>query len=105
VAADARPPALARRMEAALDAYYASGRADAHRSSPEAYLGAAEALLTQLLSADCTSRECALDLLAADALVTYAFELAGDDPLRIEARAELATMRLAALANTSPPDR
>ncbi len=107
------PPALARRMRAALDSYRAAagaGRdagADAgtHVLTPEGHLGAAEALLTQLLCADPTSRDCALDLLAADALVTLAFELAGDDPARIEARAELATARLAALASAPSSDR
>jgi hypothetical protein len=78
------PPALARRMRDALDSY--------HRS-------AGEGLLTRLLSGDCTSRDCALDLLAADALVTYAFELAANDPSRIGERAQQATARLAALAS------
>jgi hypothetical protein len=92
-------------MEAALESYGAAVGAVTDVRTPEGYLGAAEALLRQLLGANCTSRDCALDLLAADALVTFAFELAGDDPARIEARAELATARLAALASAPRSDR
>jgi hypothetical protein len=92
------PPALARRMRDALESYQrAAGAAPAE--TPESYLGAGERLLTQLLSGDCTSRNCALDLLAADALVTYAFELAANDPSRIGERAQQAIARLAALAS------
>jgi hypothetical protein len=92
------PPALARRMQDALDAYHRSAGA-APTETPESYLAAGEQLLTQLLSGDCTSRDCALDLLAADALVTYAFELAASDPSRIGQRAQQAITRLAALAS------
>lgn len=99
------PPALAHRMQTALDGYRVSIGAAATLATPEVYLGAGELLLTRLIGADCTSRNCALDLLAADALVTYAFELAGDDPARIEVRAELATARFAALAHVAAPDR
>jgi hypothetical protein len=85
-------------MRDALDSSHrALGAAPAE--TPESYLAAGERLLTQLLSGDCSSRDCALDLLAADALVTYAFELAADDPSRIGERAQQATARLAALAS------
>ncbi len=85
-------------MRDALDSYLRSAGA-APAETPESYLAAGEWLLTRLLSGDCTSRDCALDLLAADALVTYAFELAAGDPSRIGERAEQATSRLAALAS------
>jgi hypothetical protein len=85
-------------MRDALDSYHRSVGA-APAETPESYLAAGERLLTQLLRGDCNSRDCALDLLAADALVTYAFELAADDPSRIGDRAEQATARLAALAS------
>jgi hypothetical protein len=92
------PPALARRMRDALDSYHRSAGA-VSGETPESYLAAGERLLAQLLSGDCTSRDCALDLLAADALVTYAFELAANDPSLIGERAQQATARLAALAS------
>jgi hypothetical protein len=84
-------------MQAALDSYHLTAGA-IPGETVESYLAAGELLLTGLLSGDCTSRDCALDLLAADALVTYAFELAAGDPSRIGERAQQATARLAALA-------
>jgi hypothetical protein len=93
------PPALARRMREALDSYHRSAGA-APVETAESYLAAGERLLAELLSGDCSSRDCALDLLTADALVTYAFELAANDPSRIGERAQQATARLAALAST-----
>jgi hypothetical protein len=85
-------------MYAALGTYRLTSGAIPGETT-ESYLAAGELLLTRLLSADCTSRDCALDLLAADALVTYAFELAADDPSRIAERAQRAMARLAALAS------
>lgn len=63
----------------------------------EACLEAGERLLDDLLTSGTTSRATALDLLAVDALVTYAFQAAADDPLRLEARAARAMSRIAAL--------
>ena len=85
-------------MHAALGTYHLTPGAIPGETA-ESYLAAGELLLTGLLSADCTSRDCALDLLTADALVTYAFELAADDPSRITERAQRAMARLAALAS------
>jgi hypothetical protein len=51
----------------------------------------------------CLTRSGALDLLAVDALVTYAFEAAADDPHSLEARTSAALARIAALAE--PYDR
>ena len=64
---------------------------------PEACLDAGESLLEGLLASGSTSRETALDLLAVDALVTYAFQAAADDPERIESRATRAMARISAL--------
>jgi hypothetical protein len=64
---------------------------------PEACLDAGEQLLDALLASGSTSRTTALDLLAVDALVTYAFQAAADDPLLIDARAARALARIAAL--------
>jgi hypothetical protein len=66
--------------------------------TPEDYITAAEMLVDRLLHGGCESRDGAVDLLIVDALVTYAFELAGHEPTYIEARAERAMRRLAALA-------
>ena len=51
----------------------------------------------RLLREAATTRESALDLLAADALVTYAFEAAADEPDTLPARVERATARIARL--------
>ncbi len=45
-----------------------------------------------------SDRALALDLLTADALVTYAFEAAGDDPAALPALARNAMRRLSRLA-------
>ena len=64
---------------------------------PESCLAAGEQLLEGLLISGSTSRATALDLLAVDALITYAFQAAADDPARIESRAARAMERIAAL--------
>ncbi len=64
---------------------------------PEACLEAGERLLDALLASGSTSRATALDLLAVDALVTYAFQAAADDPSRLEERAARAMARIASL--------
>jgi hypothetical protein len=50
-----------------------------------------------LLASGSTSRATALDLLAVDALVTYAFQAGADDPARLEERAARAMARIALL--------
>lgn len=57
----------------------------------------AEQVVAGLLRDGCTDRTSALDLLAADALATYAFEVAGDRPETLAAVAETAMARFAAL--------
>lgn len=64
----------------------------------EVLLSAGEALLSRLLSEGRTDRQTALDLLTADAFVTYAFEAASDDPARITERAQRAMARISHLA-------
>jgi hypothetical protein len=88
------PAALRTRLEAALGEL----PSDDARPVPEAFLVAGEALLARLLNADRTNREGALDLLAADALVTYAFEAAAEEGSPIAERARRAMTRIAALA-------
>ena len=62
---------------------------------------AGEQLLARLLVGGCARRSAAPDLLAADALVTYAFEAAAEDESQgaraIGASAEDAMIRIAAL--------
>ena len=53
---------------------------------------------TALLQHDSTRRECALDLLSVDALVTYAMEAAAEDPDTFASRVHDAMDRLAAAA-------
>jgi hypothetical protein len=65
---------------------------------PEALLAAGEQLLQQVLSARANRRETAVDLLAADACVTYAFEAAADRPELLVALAEQSMKRIAQLA-------
>jgi len=62
-------------------------------------LDAAAELLERLLRQDEIGRDAALDLLAADALVTYAFESAAADIELVDDRAVGAMTRLAALSD------
>ena len=89
-----RPPeALRARLDEILGA-------ELHRDAAGAsdcFLAAGESLATSLLRSRSTSRQSALDLLAADALVTYAFEAASESPRDITERAAAAMVRIAAL--------
>src|SRR5581483_793445 len=61
-------------------------------------LDAAEAALERVLGASGTERRTALDLLSADAYVTYAFEAAADDPASLIETANEAMGRVSAIA-------
>ena len=90
----AAPPRLAERIEAALGA-----RCDATDArAADVCLDAADELLRELLLRPSAGRESALDLLAADALVTYAFEAAAQEPTTLASRADEAMRRLSAAA-------
>jgi hypothetical protein len=89
------PDALAERLRCALEPVL---QRDA-REIPDAALAAAEMVLADLRREGCTCRAQALDLLAADALVTYAFEAASEDPGTLATRADEAMRRIAALAH------
>jgi len=89
----APPPALHRRL---CDLVRPSGQRTVSEV-PEACLEAGEQLLDALLASGSTSRATALDLLAVDSLITYAFQAAADDPARLEERAARAMARIAAL--------
>lgn len=88
------PPNLAARIRAALGPELELDAAD----TSDRCVAAAERLVAGLLAADSTGRDSALTLLAADALVTYAFEAAAEAPDTLPARAAAAMQTLAALA-------
>ena len=97
---DARRPVPPAALRARIDA--ALGRellADVYDVT-ETLLVAGERLVGSLLDEDATSRGSALDLLAADALVTYAFEAASERPAELSGRAAMAMARIAALSAT-----
>ena len=95
----APPPAFVARVIASL-----GKRADEDAScAATCCLDAAIALLEQLLVGDPLGRSDASALLAADALVTYAFEAAADSPDSLDGRAAEAMVRLAALAGDGRP--
>lgn len=87
------PPALAARVAVSLRPYAAEDAATAAGRC----MDAAERLLVDLLAHASPGRECALDLLTVDALVTYAFEAASDEPRLLEARAQRAMIDVARL--------
>jgi hypothetical protein len=87
------PPALRARIDRAL----ADSLESDERDACEACLRAGERVVEALLRDNATSRESAIDLLAADALVTYAFEAASDRPTELTSLATDAMARIAAL--------
>ena len=89
----ASAPALSERMRIAVDSVDGAGGAVQDRA-----LGAALQLADEVLRERCGSRTTAITLLAADALMTYAFEAAADTPDRIDALAEEAIRRVSAMA-------
>jgi hypothetical protein len=64
-------------------------------SIPEALIAASEALMADVLASPEKDRRTALDLLAADACVTYAFEAASENPDAIVALAESSMRHMA----------
>lgn len=95
--AEPMPPALRERMAQALAALAPPADASAARGVHDTLLVAGEAMLARLLNHNRTTREAALDLLAADAFVTYAFEAAAEDGGAISERARKAMVQIAAL--------
>lgn len=92
------PPApLAARLHEALAEHLGDRKANAH----DVMLATAEGLLGELLALDCAARDRAIDLLAVDAMVTYAFEAACESPDTLRARATDAMGAIAALATAT----
>ena len=88
------PPALAARLCVVLGAQLGERTDDL----ADVFLTRAESLLMTLFGEGRTTRATALDLLCADALVTYAFEAASDEPDKLGARAQRAILRISQLA-------
>ena len=89
----AAPAALAARVRQALGDRWTEDASRTHAACE----AAAEELLASLLAARETGRETALDLLAADALVTYAFEFAAESASDLDAGAAAVMERIAAI--------
>ena len=98
---DARRPAPPVRLRARIDAALGSALQGDANDVAAACLRAGEELTRELLQENATSRESALDLLAADALVTYAFEAASERPGELAAQCRAAMVRIATLAGES----
>ncbi len=94
---EAAPQSLVRRLQAELDGVGEPGP----EAAADSYLDAAASLFQRLMLEGCGTRDRALDLLAVDALVTYALEAGADDPARFEERAGEAMRRFAALAGST----
>ena len=86
------PPAALTERVTAMTAEYGGA------APLESLLASAEAAMAALLHDGCLTRGSALDLLAVDALVTYAFEAAADEPQLLDDRARRVLATIAALA-------
>jgi hypothetical protein len=85
------PDELASAIRAAL-----KSRTDDNKDpSPTELLEAAQALLEKVLKDECAQRKSALDLLTADALVTYALEIASEKAVSLRDFPEYAMDHLA----------
>ena len=62
---------------------------------PEALIAASDLLMAGVLASPEKDRRTALDLLAADACVTYAFEAAAETPARLVGLAETSMLHMA----------
>jgi hypothetical protein len=94
-----RTPAPPAQLSARIQETLAEHFDDDASAAADVCVAAAEQLLRELLARPSAGRESALDLLTVDALVTYAFEAASDDPDSLGDHASLAMTRLAATAS------
>jgi hypothetical protein len=92
-----RQPAPPAALLAHVEAVLGDAVGESAGTAADVCLRAAERLVTELLRGDCGARESALDLLAADALVTYAFEAAAQTPETLARTATAAMERIASL--------
>ena len=92
------PPALRERVLFRLGESGNAPRADA----AERCAAAGVQLVDSLISTDCSARQHAIDLLAADALVTYAIESAAEASPDFAAEMDALVVRVAAVAGKKP---
>ncbi len=85
------PPALAAHLREAM----AGAERGEVTGTPDRLIAAGIDLVATVAAAEPMSRDQALDLLVADALLTYAFEAAADEPETLVARADAAMRRIA----------
>ncbi len=88
------PHALEQRMREALDIH----KERPFNELPQSCLDAAQSVLARLLASGSTSRDSALDLLTADALVTCAFAVPSDTPELVLSQADSAMKTIASAA-------
>ncbi len=93
--AEQPPAALRARLDAILGGLHNGGRDPV----VTALFESGRDLLASVLRAGTTQRDVALDLLTADALVTYAFEAAAEAPEALDAHAAAAMRALAAVVD------
>jgi hypothetical protein len=96
------PPAPPELLRTRLDDVLGARGAEPDSRAAAVCVDAAVALLDELLARPSVGRESALDLLATDALVTYAFEAASRDAGAVLGLATDAMRRLGALAERQP---
>jgi hypothetical protein len=94
-----RPPDA---LTARIDALLAVQAGQSAGGIPETLQGAGDRLLADLLGRQ-ASRESALDLLAADALMTYMMEWAAENIRTLGSRATVAMSRISAILDDSAP--
>ncbi|CAN5353584.1 hypothetical protein BH09GEM1_BH09GEM1_05050 [soil metagenome] len=98
---DSRTPRPPRALTDRLDASLAGLAIASRENTAETLLRASEAIIAELLERDGTTRDSALDLLAADALMTYAMEAAAEDIRSLDARATGAMSRVSSIAQAA----
>lgn len=94
--AEREPPPPPRLRERLVELLHTHVRGEV---TPEALVRASGEVLAQLVRDGETARASALELLAADALATYAFESQSDDPDALEARCAWAMRHLSVVAD------
>lgn len=98
-----RTPQPPHALTARLDVLVENATGCAAANVPEALLNAGERIIADLLRPEGSSRDSALDLLAADALMTYAMEAAAEDIATLDQRAAAAMSRISVVADAASP--
>ncbi len=94
-----RPPvALTDRLDALIDELDLEGAPSVRAALEQA----CERLLGEQLRHQASARESALDLLAADALMTYVMEMAAYEIHTLDAQAQAAMSRISAILDGAP---